>query len=81
MKRLIVLLTFLAGCATTSEGPMFFGGTIVGPYVQHFDGKLECANVRGWYQEVRCMCHITDPAFSDDKSFIWSMPQACKEKE
>lgn len=77
MRKIIVLFSLLAGCATQS---MMFGGEVVGPYYKHFDDELECAVVDGWYPESKCMCHIPDPNFSVNKSFLWAENYMCQEK-
>jgi hypothetical protein len=68
MKYALALL--LCSCSATP----FFGATVQGKYTTHYDGKLECAVVVGWADDGKptCMCRLTDPAFSEDKTFIKS---------
>jgi hypothetical protein len=77
MKKIIILFGLLTGCATQST---VFGGKITSDYYKYFDNQLECAVVEGWYPEAKCMCHIVDPNFSVNKSFLWAYDKYCTEE-
>ena len=74
MKWLLVPLLLVMACAPTT----FFGGRVVGPFHHLFNGQMDCAWVSGW-QETRCMCMLTDPHFSRDRTFMAVEPVMCKE--
>ena len=57
---------------------MVFGGRVVGPYVRHYRGQLECAFVKGWYQDVKCMCWLIDRSFGQDITFMQVNDEMCK---
>jgi len=56
----------------------FFGAQVDSDYVMHFDNKMRCAYVIGWYSERKCLCFLTedDPRLKD-KTLIASEPSAC----
>lgn len=72
MIRLLPLL-FLVSCAQP-----FFGGYRVSEYRSHYDGKMICARISGWYKETKCMCFLTedDPQLKD-KTFLASVSYMC----
>ena len=74
MKKYIFLLLFLCSCSGT-----MFGGKVVGPYIRHYKGKMECAYVQGWFSNIKCMCWITEPNFSPDRTFL-EVPNVMCEK-
>lgn len=69
--RYILLCFILVGCSTS-----FFGGRVIGQYYYHYDNQIRCAYVAGWGKN-KCMCEITDPNFSPDKSFISAEEWMC----
>jgi len=71
-KILAILCLFLFSCS----GP-FFGMRVVGPYIRHYDGKLTCAFVKDWRGNRKCMCHISDPNFSINKTFMPTNDTMC----
>ena len=74
MKYLIVALLLCVSCA-----PTFFGARMGNKYYYHFNNQLTCAWVSGWQKEPKCMCVITDPKFSQDKTFLEVKPFMCEE--
>ena len=75
MKWLIMCATLMfgIGCSTT-----FFGGKVDSEYKEHFNGKMICAYVDGWYNKRKCMCFLTedDPRLRD-KTLLASDPVMC----
>lgn len=69
MRTITLLLVLLVLAACT---PLFFGGKVVGPYYKHFKGKMECAYVEGWHVGKKCLCWISEPGFSENKTFLVS---------
>jgi len=66
----------LISCAST-----VFGGQIVGRYYNHFNNQLQCAMVKGWFDETKCMCWITQKNFSKDRSFLSAPEVFCGGEE
>jgi hypothetical protein len=75
MKEAIVLAIVLMTCSCSQ---LFFGGKVVSSYHKHFENKLECAYVEGWYAEKTCMCWVCESNFSSDRSFLVSDEIFCK---
>jgi len=50
--------------------PLFFGGKVVGPYIKHYNGQMECAFVDGWNKEITCVCWLLNFPELHDKVFL-----------
>jgi len=73
-KLLIIFVLII----TSACFPLFFGGRVVGPYIRHYNGQMECAFIEGWYKQITCVCWM--PNIFSDKTFL--TPEAdvfCKE--
>jgi len=57
----------------------FFNAKIDSEYVMHFDGKLKCAYVVGWYDGRKCMCLLTEhDKRLKDQTLIKTGDNACE---
>lgn len=76
MKYLLIsILIFILSCAPQT----FFGARISGKYKEHFQGKLVCSKVDGWYKNIKCMCLLTEPDIRlKDKTLIAVEMEMCE---
>lgn len=66
MKQIIIcFIVLLSACSTNT----FFGNKVVGPYVNLYNNKLECAFVQYDKSKV-CKCHIINDSIVEDKTFL-----------
>jgi hypothetical protein len=82
VKRVILFALVLSGCSTAVTP--FFGGSQHGPYVNQFNGQILCSYISGWSPEPEssvCMCTLTDPYFSVDKTFLRAPVDALCDKD
>lgn len=56
----------------------FFGGQIVSSYKYHFQNKIQCALVTGWYEKPKCLCSIVEQEENEGKVFIPMELSKCK---
>ena len=77
MKNIIFTLFLLTALSCSHT---VFGGKVVGPYYKQYKGKLECAKIQGWFNNIKCMCWITEPDFSQDRTFLEAPNVMCEKQ-
>jgi len=74
----IVLASLSACYFAGKEQETFFGARVDSEYIMHYNNKLQCAYVIGWYDERKCMCFLTeDDLRLKDKTLIASNHIMC----
>lgn len=61
----------------------FFGAKVASEYIEHFDNKMKCAFVKGWHEDIKCMCLLTkeDERLGNSKTLIASERKACEDSD
>ena len=83
LLRVLLVIFIIVGVFNTYfhyKPSNFFGATINSSYQMHFNGEMKCAYVKGWHDNRKCMCMLTqkDERLGNDKTLIASEPQACE---